>query len=143
MINVLKLTVRVCSKIGGYAGTYAYHLQFGDVAFYDFLEKAGIHPAKSKTIGPIAIPDNFYPDLLRGNFDGDGSVFGGMDARWKNSLMFYTSYVSPSHDFVRWLQRSNSRLIKTTAGSILRTRDLWQLRYAKADSRLIFAAMYH
>jgi hypothetical protein len=57
--------IKVATKKSG-AGTWAYHVQFSDVAFYDFLLEAGITPAKSHTIGKINIPDEYYFSFLRG-----------------------------------------------------------------------------
>lgn len=52
----LRLDTKVSSKLSG-SGNVAYHTQFGDVLFYDFLLSIGLTPAKSKTIGSITIPD--------------------------------------------------------------------------------------
>ena len=32
-------------------------------------------PEKSLTLGPLAIPDEYFPDFFRGCIDGDGSIF--------------------------------------------------------------------
>lgn len=49
-------------------------LQFGDVAFYRYLESIGIHPKKSLTLEAIDVPDKYFKDFLRGVIDGDGSI---------------------------------------------------------------------
>jgi hypothetical protein len=41
---------------------------------YDALLTIGLTPAKSLTLGPLAIPDDYFPDFFRGCIDGDGSV---------------------------------------------------------------------
>ena len=66
----------------------AYHIQFSDVAFYDFLVEAGLTLAKSLTLDKIYVPDKYYFDFLRGVFDGDGCIRGFKDIRWPNSHMF-------------------------------------------------------
>jgi hypothetical protein len=48
----------------------AYRVQFSDVALYDFLIDAGLTVAKSCTIGPLKVPNEFYADFLRGEFEG-------------------------------------------------------------------------
>jgi hypothetical protein len=49
-----------------------YVVEFYDRGFRNFVEDIGLTPAKSKTIGPLQIPDAVFPDFLRGCWDGDG-----------------------------------------------------------------------
>ncbi len=118
-------------------------MQFSNVAFYDFLSACGLTPAKSKTIGPLLIPDLYYPDFLRGYFDGDGTVYGYRDKRWRNSLVYYAGYTSASLPFMQWLQATNSRLALTTPGVIKPGIRALALTYAKADSKKLFQYMYY
>ena len=126
----------------GQFGTQAYHFQFGDVALYDFLLNAGITPAKSKTIKRVAVPEYYYRDFLRGYFDGDGTVYGYKDLRWKNSFMYYSGFVSASYEFLLWLQASNRSQLGTSSGKIKPNNRAYTLTYAKADSQIIFKAIY-
>lgn len=123
-------------------GSEYFRVQFGDVAFYDFLISAGLTPRKSKTIQAISVPDAFYADFLRGYFDGDGSISGYWDPRWKNSLMFYASYTSASNAFLTWMRHQNTRLASSGPGTIRTGKGALTLAYAKADSRLLFQFMY-
>ncbi len=43
-----------------------------DWRFRAFLENVGLTPAKSKTIAQLDIPDQVFPDFMRGCMDGDG-----------------------------------------------------------------------
>jgi len=124
-------------------GADAYRIQIGDVAYYDFLLGNGITPAKSKTIGKLLVPDDYYADFLRGEFDGDGSIWGYWDPRWRSSLMYYTQFTSASFVFLAWLQYQNSRLIGTTLGEIYKGKKAISLKYAKSDSQKIFKFMYY
>src|SRR5436305_454382 len=72
---ILNMNVKFWLKRSMYGGE-AYHLQFSNVALYDFLLATGLTPAKSKTLGKLNISDLYYPDFLRGYFDGDGTVYG-------------------------------------------------------------------
>ena len=139
---ILNLTGTVKSKLNGFGGV-GYYIQFSDVALYDFLYNAGIEPAKSKTMKSIKIPDEFYPDFLRGYFDGDGSIYGFWDKRWKNSLMYYTTFASASPPFLEWLYDQNLRLANVVSGKINPTTRAFALKYAKADSRTLFEFMYY
>ncbi len=135
------MSVKFWLKTSMYGGE-AYHLQFSNVALYDFFLGIGLTPAKSKTIGRLAIPDKYFTDFLRGYFDGDGSIWGYWDTRWKNSLMYYTSFASASLPFIQWLQEKNSKLLGVSSGHIKPGTRAMNLSYAKADSRILFEAMY-
>jgi hypothetical protein len=124
-------------------GLPGHRIQFGDVAYYDFLLGAGLTPAKSKTIGALIIPDQFYADFLRGLYDGDGSSYGYMDPRWRSSFMFYTSFSSASPLFIKYLQQANTRLMKVSPGAIKKPKGALSLTYAKADSHKIYQFMYY
>lgn len=126
------------------AGRFGYRIQFSDVAYYDFLLAVGLTPAKSKTLGALTIPDEFYADFLRGLFDGDGSTYGYMDPRWRSSFMFYTQFASASPGFIEYIQRANLRLVSDlTKGSVHDTSGALSLSYAKADSHKLFKYMYY
>lgn len=140
--KILNMNLKVPTKNSGFGGI-GYHFQFSNASFYDFLLKAGLTPAKSKTLGPITLPDEFYPDFLRGYFDGDGSIHGFWDVRWKNSLMFYTDFYSASIPFLLWLRDTNIRLIEVSQGSFKTSVRVSGLNYAKADSRKLFKFMYY
>jgi len=124
-------------------GQTAYRVQLGSVAFYDFLISLGLTPRKSKTIGKLAIPDDFYSDFLRGYFDGDGTTYGFQDMRWKNSFMYYTVFISASTGFLEWLRLQNTRLMGTTTGSLRSSTSAFVLSYAKADSQILYSFMYY
>jgi len=126
----------------GQFNTQAYHFQFSNVALYDFMLTAGLTAAKSKTIGSVLIPDEFYIDFLLGYFDGDGTVYGFQDRRWPNSYMYYCGLVSASPQFLIWLQATNQRLLDVGAGTIHPNTRAQTLLYAKRDSQKVFAAMY-
>ncbi|MFI4963712.1 MAG: LAGLIDADG family homing endonuclease [Legionellales bacterium] len=140
--RILNMCVKVPIKISSHGGS-AYHLQFSNVALYDFLLTIGLTPAKSKTIGPLTIPNEYYADFLRGYFDGDGSVYGYWDKRWSNSLMYYVGFTSSSQKLLLWLQLMNTELVGTSSGSIKPSVGASVLNYAKADSQKIFSFIYY
>jgi len=51
-----------------------YRIQFGSVVFYDFLLSLGLVPSKSLRLGSLDVPDEYFPDFLRGQIDGDGNI---------------------------------------------------------------------
>lgn len=123
--------------------TPAYRIQFSDVAYYDFLLRAGLTPAKSETIGKLSIPEPYYADFLRGLFDGDGSCHAYVDKRWKSSYMFYVQFTSASLEFCHYLQDTNARLAGVGNGSLRKSSRTYILSYAKADGLKLFGFMYH
>ncbi|MBI4088316.1 hypothetical protein HY418_02970 [Candidatus Kaiserbacteria bacterium] len=128
-----------------YSGGREYlRIQFKNALFYDFLVSIGLTPAKSKTLGPIAIPDAYFFHFLRGVFDGDGSTYSYWDPRWKSSFMYYLSFTSASSAFIRWLRETISRRL-SVHGHVTQAKRkavCYQLRYAKADALKIFRRMY-
>lgn len=125
-------------------GKQIMRVQIKNKIFYEFLLLIGLTPAKSKTIGPIDIPDEYFFDFLRGCFDGDGSFYSYWDKRWRSSFMFYTEFASASPKFIIWLQKKifehlniKGHITKDGKGSTE------QLKYAKADSVKILKKMYH
>ena len=141
VIHLLGLSCEVKRKSNGRGGLCG-HIQFSDVALYDFFIAVGITPAKSKTILQVTVPDKLYASFLRGYFDGDGSVWGFWDQRWRSSLMYYTSYTSASRSFLVWLQTKNTELADVGPATIGICSGAFSLRYAKADSLKLFKFMY-
>ena len=101
----LGLQNKIGQKISGSSGNKSFRIQFGDVLFYQFLLSIGIMPNKSKIIGEVMIPDEFFFDFLRGHFDGDGTFYSYWDPRWRSSFMFYTVFISASKNHIAWLQK--------------------------------------
>lgn len=136
-------------KIGlsksGQKNNTSYRIQFGDVLFYKFLQEIGLSSAKSKTIGKVDIPEDYFFDFLRGVFDGDGCFYSYWDSRWKSSHMFYLTFSSASLINIRWLQKEIN--FKThTLGHIsksLTKSSIYNLRYAKRESLVIIEKMYY
>jgi|SRR3990167_10952077 len=146
-------TFKKCLGLGNVIGRKAsgstkekkyFHLQFGDVIFYDFLMSIGLTPRKSKTISKIELPDEYFFDFLRGCFDGDGTFYSYWDPRWRSSYMFYFSICSASEKFILWLQDQIIRF-SGVKGHISKSpvKINYQLRFAKADSLKILPRLYY
>lgn len=153
-------TVRACLDLrnrmspvkGGY-GTTCYRVQWSDRCFYHWLVGMGLTPAKSLTLGPLAIPDEYFADFLRGCIDGDGCILvytdryhTTKDARYVYERL-YVSLVSASRPFLEWIQTTVHRLIGVS-GTIdtKRERDrrpISRLRYPKAESIRVIGWMYY
>jgi hypothetical protein len=125
------------------SSTPAFHIQFSDVAFYDFLLSVGLTPAKSHTIGALDIPAKYYADFLRGLFDGDGTTYGYKDVRWKSSFMFYISFAGASRPFLEYIHQMNIQHVGTLHGTIRLGTRAFSLTYAKNDSLKLAPFMYY
>lgn len=141
----LGLNVKIGKKSGGSSKIKKYfHVQFGDVLFYRFLLSIGLNSAKSKTIGEIEIPDEFFFDFLRGCFDGDGCFYSYWDPRWRSSHMFYVEFVSASKKHIDWLRAMLNKKLKLK-GHLTKTKNssVFQLKYAKKEALEVIKKMYY
>jgi hypothetical protein len=138
----LGLTAVVSWKPSGYTGRLVSQVQFSDVVLNKWLVSIGITPRKTKTIGAVNVPDEFFPDYLRGEFDGDGSSHAYWDPRWHSSVSLYISFVSASRDHLIWLARKIQRLL-VVEGSIGCASRAYLLRYAKSAAHILHTTMYY
>lgn len=131
---------------------HIYRLQWGDRRFYDWLLSIGLTPAKSLTLGPLAVPDGYFADFFRGCVDGDGTILVYTDRfhTIKNDRYvyqrLYVSLLSGSRPFLGWIQRTIHRLLGVN-GSINEhrrpgRRPTYGLRYAKGESIRLLAWIY-
>lgn len=121
----------------------ALRIQFKSVLFYNFLLSIGLTPAKSKTLGPLKVPDKYFFHFLRGVFDGDGCTYSYWDPRWRSSFMFYLCFASASPAFLNWLRTCiEKRFFVRGHMTGQRHVSCCQLKYAKADSLKILRRMY-
>lgn len=147
LVITFKRCLNIKNKIGrktsGYTGTNNYfHVQFGSVIFYTWLLGVGLTPKKSKTIGFLKIPDEYFFDFLRGSFDGDGTIYSYWDPRWHSSYMFYLRFISASRKHLEWLQKTIVRLCGIF-GNIKESRRVYSLEFAKAGTYTIFGKMFY
>ncbi len=121
-----------------------YFVHIGDVLFYKFLLTIGLMPRKTKIIGNIDIPNEYFFDFLRGHLDGDGTFYSYWDKRWKSSFMFYTVFVSASKNHIEWLQNMIFNFLRIK-GHITKSknRSCYQLKYAKKDSLKLLQKIYY
>lgn len=141
--DCLGLSNKIGEKTSGFTGRKdCFNIQFGDIIFYKWCLDIGLMPNKSKVLKGLKIPEKYFFDFLRGCFDGDGCIYAYWDPRWRSSYMFYTQFCSASLDFINWLKKiiKHSLGIK---GKITRGSGVWQLRFAKNDSLLIFQKMFY
>ncbi len=67
---------KISKKSGGGKRKYlAYQLQIRHPVITKDLMDLGIFPRKTYNLNPIKVPDKYFPDFVRGFFDGDGTVY--------------------------------------------------------------------
>ncbi|MDO8520530.1 MAG: hypothetical protein Q7S52_00235 [bacterium] len=143
-MKCIGVTHKISQKRSGYTEKLQTRVQFSDVLFYQFLVDAGLTPAKSKTIGPLAIPPKYFFDFLRGAFDGDGCFYSYFDQRWKSSFMYYLVFTSASMAHIEWI-RGKLRNSLGVNGHITfggQHASVYNLKYAKKEALKILKKMY-
>lgn len=140
--KILKLNNKIGLKSSGYLSQKCTHVQFGNVKLYRFLLSIGLTPRKSKTLGPVKVPDKYFRDFLRGSLDGDGCIYSYWDKRWRSSFMVYVSFVSASKQHVLWLQEQITKEF-SVEGQIKLGDKVHVLIYAKTASIALLNKIYY
>jgi hypothetical protein len=149
MINNIKECLGISNKIGrkgnGSSEIKRYYvIQFGDVNFYEFLNSIGLTKNKSKTIGELKIPDEFFIDFLRGCLDGDGNI-DVYKHKESNIPQLKLRFCSASIIFLKWIKQKVKILFKIEGGSIHSNKlyTMHILSYGKTDAGKILKFMYY
>lgn len=88
---------KISKKPGGNCNIIAYQLQIRNPVIAKDLMNLGILPRKTYNLNPIKVPDKYFPDFVRGFFDGDGTVYVYEVNR---VLQIKASFVSPNLLFI-------------------------------------------
>ncbi len=136
---------KITQKQSGFDGALSFRTQIGNVCFYTFLLSIGLTPAKSKTIGSLAIPKEYLFDFLRGSFDGDGCFYSYFDKRWRSSHMMYLQFSSASLIHLKWIRTELSEQLKVSGhiSTSSNSRSIYNLRFAKKEALEIIRKMYY
>jgi hypothetical protein len=151
----LKLAVKITKNPQSFStNRQCFRVQFGNVRFYDWLVKIGLGSNKTFKLTSLYIPDNYFPDFVRGHLDGDGSIITYIDRYLvtKNPKYIYKRLMvylmSASRPHVDWLQE---KIIKLTNlhGAIqvkkhrLRKNSIYVLKFSKKESILLLKWIYY
>lgn len=150
--SCLDLTTPI-SRVANGRGQLYHRLQWTDRLFYLWLLGIGLMPAKSLRLGSLRLPDECFPDFLRGCIDGDGSVTVYIDlyhAAKNHRYVYdrlYVKLVSASQPFLEWVQSTTYRLLgitgTITVSTAWRRHPLWRLCYAKRESMELLRWIYY
>ncbi len=139
----LDLNNKIGRKARGYEQEKKYfQIQFGDKNFYEFLLSLGLTPTKSKTLGSLNIPDQYFADFLRGCIDGDGSI-GTHSHPESRHLQLRVRLSSASRNFLEWMKVEIMRQVNINGGWIDVYRSMYVLAYGKSDSIKLLNFMYY
>lgn len=161
LVETFKKCLNLKNRIGRkYRGSYpkkkCYRVQFGNVVFYHWLCRIGLTSNKSKTIGSVKIPNEYFVDFLRGYLDGDGSVTCYIDHwnTYKKPKYIYkrlwTRFYSASKENILWLRKKIGEL-KNIKGHLWegkytrpnQTTSEWTLKFGKKDSLKLLSWLYY
>lgn len=119
----------------------AFRIQFGNVVLHHWLCTIGLMPNKSKRLGRIRIPDEFFFDFLRGHLDGDGSIKVYDDPMFPRSRRLYIIFMSASLPHLAWIQQKTKQLagVKGFMQNVTRAHTL---TFAKKESLILLPYLY-
>ena len=154
-IKCLSLKTKIMKKYSGHTPKKkCHHLQFSNIVLYNWLISIGLMPNKTYHLREIAIPREYFRDFLRGNLDGDGSIFTYIDRYmvYKDKRYtyhrLYTVFNSASFNHLKWIQLILEEIlnIKGSLKSWVRKNSktpIWKLKFAKKDSLKLLSWIYH
>jgi hypothetical protein len=121
-----------------------YRLQVGSKDMCGDLLNLGLTERKSKTILFPEVSSEYFPDYLRGYFDGDGGVWVGFKNKKMKSKIYAISayFTSGSKEFLIALK---DILIKygILGGSLVKKERGFDLKYSINDSLILYKIMYN
>lgn len=141
LLEEIKLAMSAEHKIG--KKTRSCHLQIRNRILYNDLLRLGLTPRKTRTKVFPKVPKEYLPDFIRGCFDGDGSVLIWEEPRWKHSWQMRTVFSSGSIEFIKQLRQILSDNIGLSKGYLELVRKAIQIKYAIADSFVLYKFMYN
>lgn len=145
----LFLTNKISMKARGGETVKKYgFLQFGDAKFYRYLLTIGLTPKKSITLGKISVPEQYFPDFLRGVIDGDGNIH-----RWNHPQnggeQWELRITSAAPIFSKWLFDTTQKYFKVK-GILVSGKDLrhnrnprFVIKFGKMAGREIVRRYYY
>lgn len=122
-----------------------YRMQIGSIKMYHQLQSLGFTPRKSLTLRMPEVPSDYFPDFVRGYFDGDGCIYfkhlkfsDRKNLRW----IVLSLFTSGSREF---LSRLHDELKKRgiTGGSLKRKTRGFELMFSSRDSLALYRLMYN
>jgi hypothetical protein len=121
-----------------------YRLQIGSVEMCDDLRKLGYAERKTKCLVIPNIPKRYFPDFVRGYFDGDGHVWTGHTHihRPIKAFTLITGFTSGTLSFLKELKEMLAKE-GLKGGSLITKARGFCLQYSREDSLKLYEIMYN
>ena len=143
--RVIKSSHKISERVRGERNRTAYRLQIGSNGIFGDLIKLGMTPNKSKIIKFPKIPVKYFPDFVRGYFDGDGNVWMGLihkHDRKKPVLVILSSFTCGSKNFILSLKKNLSKILNINGGNFQYHDGAYRLRFSNENSLRLYKFMY-
>ena len=125
-----------------YKSSPAYSLRIGNKIMFNDLLKLGIAPKKSLSLKMPKIPCYYFPEFLRGYYDGDGCLTLSRPASHR-AYRATVVFTSGSKHFLTNLSEIISIFTTTPQRKLYQQKNWFYLTYFKAVSLKILKLMYH
>jgi hypothetical protein len=126
----------------GFKKQKAFHIQFGNRNFYDFLLRIGLTQHKSLSLGALEIPREYFIDFLRGLIDGDGGM-----QRWVHRTngreQWNLRVSSGSEKFLVWIRNNIEELMGIKGKLYSESNTQFRLKYGKMAAKIIAQKCYY
>ena len=151
----MQLNNRIGRKSSGSCAEKKYYqINFGNVVFYRWLQRIGLTPHKTGTLGVLKIPNEYFADFLRGHLDGDGDIDTYKDYynTFKNPKYIYdrifTRFRSVSKNHIEWIRAKICEILSIKGHLCEEKRpdrilSMWILKFAKKDSIKLLSWLYY
>ena len=131
--TALKSEYKISKKSGG-SDDIAYQIQIRNSTLCRDLIKLGIHPRKTYNLEPINVSDKYFPDFVRGFFDGDGSVY---IYNVNKAPQIKVSFVAASQSFIK---KFNSDLCKHLK---IEEKSVHQTKYKSSKTMIQYSVCFY
>jgi len=140
-----KISIRLPSK-NKPNESIIYRLQIGSFEMCDDLHNLGFSERKTKSLAIPNISKKYFPDFVRGYFDGDGSIWMGFvhKERKHKTPVIFTAFTSCSYNFLKELQ-NRLNLIGVFGGCIYKSkkRRFYRLQFSTLSTLKLYNLMYN
>lgn len=122
-----------------------YRLQIGSKEIYSDLRSLGFKTHKTFSLTLPFVPDAYFPDFVRGYFDGDGNVWSGFvlkKGRRVRTLILQVVFTSCSHQFLYSLQKRLETYGITGGLHKHKTGNYSRLVYSVRSSQSLYLLLY-
>jgi len=149
LLESIKITIKAEHKINlrlprKPSESILYRLQIGSIEMCKDLRRLGFSERKTKSLAIPNVPKKYFPDFLRGYFDGDGGAWVGFKNKKRKHKVYVIStyFTSGNGEFLVYLKDILSRN-GLLGGSLVKKGRGFDLKYSIKDSLILYKIMYN